>query len=76
MAIIVILQDPYFIMQHPLEPILRKVTQINRANPDVTKMSEDFKKENVDFKIDIGKNSNGETITAFIFGDIPLIGIK
>ena len=76
MAKIVILQEPHFIMQHPLEPILRKVTQQNQENPDVTKMSEDFKNEGVEFTIDIGKNDKDETITAFIFDGIPIIGIK
>ena len=76
MAKIVILQNPYFIMQHPLEPILRKVTQKHQKDPDVTKMSEDFKEEGVEFVIDTGKNSKDETITAFIFGGIPIIGIK
>ena len=76
MAKIVILQTPEFIMQHPLEPILRKVTQQNRENPDIIKMSEDFKNEGVEFTIEIGKNKNEETITAFIFDGTPIIGIK
>lgn len=76
MAKIVILQSPYFIVEHPLEPILRKVTQKHQKDPDVTKMSEDFKKEGVEFIIDTGKNSKDETITTFIFDGIPIIGIK
>ena len=76
MAKIVILRSPEFIMQHPLEPILKKVTQQNRENPDVVKMSEDFKNEGVEFTIDMGKNGKDETITTFIFDGIPIIGIK
>ena len=76
MSKIVILQSPEFITEHPLEPILRKVTQLNQINPDIHKMSEDFKKEGVEFKIDFGKTENNEPLVAFIFGDIPLIGIK
>ena len=76
MAKIVILQSPYFIVEHPLEPILRKVTQKHQKDPDITKVSEDFKKEGVEFIISTVKNSKDETITAFIFGGIPIIGVK
>lgn len=50
------------------------LTQRHQKDPDVTKMSEDFKEEGVEFIIDTGKNSKDETITAFIFGGIPIIG--
>lgn len=32
--------------------------------------------EGIEFTIDIGKNSKDETITAFIFDGIPIIGVK